>query len=107
MSILIRGMEMPENCILCPLIDGEYGGCLVDGKGHGDPNSPEGCPLVEVPTPHGRLGDLDHIAEFISNMLKHEDGNLKTWSDYEVLDMIESSPTIIEAEGEEENEKID
>ena len=69
MSILIKGMRMPENCIKCPMQSG--GMCYVmpaevdesrvaptveealkQGK-------PDWCPLVEIPEPHGRLIDAD------------------------------------------------
>ena len=54
MSILIKGMEMPKTCDDCflPL---RY--CPYAMKPNGE------CPLVPVPTPHGRLGDLDEINE--------------------------------------------
>ena len=55
MSVLIRGMEMPERCGACFL---RVGGCkqrmYVEQR-------PKYCPLVEIPTPHGRLGDLDKL----------------------------------------------
>ena len=48
MSVLIKGMEMPNNCGACPL---RLAWCreriyMV--------TRPERCPLIEVP-PHGRL----------------------------------------------------
>lgn len=63
MSVLIKGMEMPKNCWLCPLsvlyekpremllcriIKEEVLRNKIDGN----------CPLVEIP-PHGRLIDAD------------------------------------------------
>ena len=64
MSILIKDMEMPETCEECSFhcyhSDGEYV-CvatplfypmnLANSKGI----RKDWCPLVEVPTPHGRL----------------------------------------------------
>ena len=53
MSVLIRGMEMPERCGQCFL---RVGNCkqriYMEQR-------PKNCPLVEIPTPHGRLADLD------------------------------------------------
>jgi len=53
MSILIKGMEMPKSC----------GNCFFDThcdkwrlRNWGAP-PPDDCPLVSVPTPHGRLID--------------------------------------------------
>lgn len=59
MSVLIREMDMPGDCIKCPLClfaDG-YWKCLAD-RSHADFGGtcrPQNCPLVEAPTPHGRL----------------------------------------------------
>ena len=63
MSILIKGMEMPKNCMLCPLCveeadpaNGEM--CMVTGTLM-PPCTRErldSCPLLPVP-PHGRLID--------------------------------------------------
>ena len=74
-GIYIPGMEMPENCEKCPLLDYEEGFCLASGvKGKSGwyesvlcPGSikdgrHEDCPLTPVPD-HGRLGDLDAMAE--------------------------------------------
>lgn len=58
MSVLIKGMEMPEDCFSCPLK--EEGFCNITNAYAGqiyERNSD--CPLVEVPTPHGRLVDVD------------------------------------------------
>jgi hypothetical protein len=62
-------MEMPENCFDCPFMYGrKY--CLLDSKiEFNDPeyselkNRYKGCPLIEVPEPHGRLIDADALVE--------------------------------------------
>lgn len=91
MSCLIRGMDMPKNCMSCPFpavgVDAYYCHCPTqDGKEYDFKYAdtiPDTCPLVEVPTPHGRLGDLDNI---------YVDGEGYFWfSENE-------APTIIEAE---------
>lgn len=48
----IKGMEMPENCMECPLFDGEYGDCNIIGKPKVDATEEraECCPLVEIVT---------------------------------------------------------
>ena len=62
MSILIRGMEMPKNCDVCFMRDAcEYSMPL--GKRLTD------CPLVEVPTPHGRLIDADALVEILLKVI--------------------------------------
>lgn len=47
MSVLIKGMDMPKNCGKCFI--GDRSLCA------------NGCPLVEVPTPHGRLLDEKEV----------------------------------------------
>lgn len=70
MSVLIKGMEMPENCFDCPFMYGrKY--CLSNSKiEFNDPEYSElkrrydGCPLVPVPEPHGRLIDADKLKSY-------------------------------------------
>ena len=56
MSILIKGMEMPKNCFLCPLsvLRGERLFCEQTKGEVVRAKIDSGCPLVELP-PHGRL----------------------------------------------------
>ena len=63
-GVYIKGMEMPKNCIECPVADGEYGGCLISGTFFtSDANKrQEDCPLIEV-KPHGRLIDAEKLYE--------------------------------------------
>ena len=93
MSILIKGdIGLPRDCCKCPF--NCYGLCLANHSKlsvdkcvksrHSD------CPLVEVPTPHGRLIDADEIEKCV-----HE------WYDvgeYVFADTIRDADTIIEAE---------
>lgn len=61
MSILIKGMEMPEHCGDCRFaVDGW---CYVIPETNRQPKldyiaRPDWCPIIEVP-PHGRLIDKD------------------------------------------------
>lgn len=67
MSVLIKGMEMPDNCSACPLHDADF--CV------GDPwcrllrdNTPNnrrlpGCPLVPLPS-HGDLIDKGQLYDY-------------------------------------------
>jgi len=55
MAILIKGMEMPKNCAGCFLRVGQCSKRIYME------NRPSDCPLIEVPEPHGRLGDLDKL----------------------------------------------
>ena len=68
MSVLIKGMEMPKGCLECPFKDvgmNTMTQCMLvagwvkyENDGYGIPSA---CPLVDVPTPHGRLIDADEL----------------------------------------------
>ena len=71
MSILIKGMEIPKNCQDCPL-NYDQMACIVTGTGwwsdtmvlmdfDSDKERLYDCPLIEIPTPHGRLIDADKL----------------------------------------------
>ena len=66
MSVLIKGMEMPKDCIKCPLClfaDGHWK-CIADGS-HADFGGtcrPQNCPLIELPD-HGDLVDIDRMLD--------------------------------------------
>lgn len=91
MNVLIKGMEMPKNCFLCPLsvLKGERLYCEVTKDEVLRAKKPSDCPLIELP-PHGRLIDRDELIKF-----SHYDDH-----DICVVDMedIRNAPTIIEAE---------
>lgn len=94
-SILIKGMEMPERCLDCPMYDCYNYNCQlyafgipvrynIDGS-----TRPKWCELVEVPTPHGRLIDADAL----DYKLGSSDRDIYVRG---VLE--EEAPTVIEAE---------
>lgn len=91
MSILIRSMAMPENCIDC--FAETYNECMATGKIVNSIGRPDWCPLVEIP-PHGRLIDADELMAD----LKFVDAT----GEYYTEAQIEYAPTVIEAEGREE-----
>ena len=104
MSILIKGMEMPNACIDCPLFS-EWGDCSITHKWTWSDEFPlsenrmSDCPLVELPTPHGRLIDADHLADLRFHQAMHDDDGLLFVTFVEVARQIFNTPTIIEAEG--------
>ena len=58
MSVLIRGMKMPQNCSECKLLCNEnfiIWCCLTDREDVFLDATPDWCPLVELPEKHGRL----------------------------------------------------
>ena len=82
MSVLIKGMEMPKSCEYCDLCTSD-GYCIATGGdslwdvlSEGAEYFPtgwkyEGCPLVEVPVPHGGLLDENDVIDAIHDRL-HE-----------------------------------
>ena len=62
MSILIKGMEMPDSCRHCCMMTGTFCDVLnigVDPYGNGAKHRDDWCPLVELPKKHGDLIDRD------------------------------------------------
>lgn len=117
MSVLVKGMEMPENCkkCRCSWFDFTRLYCEADGKPWGlevteyaDGRHPN-CPLIEVP-PHRRLIDADELLERFNVLQKQKDmygrevsscfedsGSLCTewWC---VEEIVANAPTVIPAE---------
>ena len=88
MSVLVKGMEMPEKCDYCPFYDDSaYGDCTITHKMVDYATKPDHCPLISVP-PHGRLIDADAVkAEWEHGFYK------------KIVDaLMDDAPTIIEAE---------
>ena len=103
MSIIIKGMEMPKNCSECRMWS--ICTCLNDFEDYesicyavddGDLVRDKNCPLVEIPTPHGRLGDLDKLN---IHDISPVDGFCVMGVTEEDIGLAE---TVIEAEGSEE-----
>lgn len=110
MSIIIKGMEMPKNCDKCRFcVNGftddapmyecavqsyENVSVLVESGGKPFDFRPDWCPLVDIPTPHGRLGDLDELYKVANTA---DDYGADTT---DILKLIIDTPTVIEAEGE-------
>ena len=107
MSVLIKGMNIPENCLMCPFHG--FGGyknelivCSLTGRSEGQLSNVLGCPLVEVPSPHGPLVDADALKATFCAECNHtitcEDCDI----DYHIGRL---APTIIEAEEGEGHEQ--
>ena len=111
MSVLIRGMKKPKCCRDCPIfVSHPVYSCrlLNDYYEYEDicvgvfkpwKQIMKFCPLVEVPTPHGRLIDENNLFEQHDGKVTHHhaDGfdwfikNAKVWLE-------RNAPTVIEAE---------
>ena len=121
MSILIRGMEMPETCKLCYLSEFDphfYAyvckptGVRIDYEMAKIDRPRRTCPLIHV-SDHGRLIDADKLKGIVSSA-KHMDAGIydgKTlYSDHlivgadydDVCAAIDETPTVISAEEEDE-----
>ena len=106
MGVYIKGMKMPKCCdvckfsgwsnlhqtALCRLYD--YKPCFDDFSQEYENKRSNNCPLVEVPTPHGRLIDEDEITAY--SYLERND---------EEVESLDEFPTVIEAEGSNDNRK--
>ena len=97
MSILIKGMEMPENCTYCEwsyYVGNGRAMCkkvsMTDKTDIMTKRRADFCPLIEVP-PHGRLIDADKL----SNQ-KYEN----IWTNHLIIDAddLDDALTVIEAE---------
>ena len=92
MSVLIKGMAMPKNCCECRLLSGFE--CRALFKDITDFSVADECPLVPVPS-HGRLIDADAICYQLEKRATI-DGQPRAIR--RARCMVESAPTIIEAE---------
>ena len=109
-EVLIRGMEMPKNCWECSLsdVDDDYGRCcLFSGIACLNIGRQDNCPLIEVPTPHGRLIDVDELYGAIidkgqsNERGKYHIGDFWELTGREIKEVIDKQPTIIKAVEEE------
>ena len=98
-SVIIKGMEMPQRCMDCGVDTGLCG--LWNGyDGRYSRRHPR-CPLVDIPTPHGRLIDGDAYIKMMEEKCDHE-SSLDEWVLKVCRGGVSIMPTVIEAEGSEE-----
>lgn len=105
MSVIVKGMRMPEKCGSCDLFHAESPMYCTVVKGHktvGAPYGmprPEWCPLVELPEKHGDLIDRDVVKNAVYNQLciKGEENLLP--AEKAVFGQIVKAEAVIEAEG--------
>ena len=90
MSVLIKGMEMPECCYECNLkMICDY----ASMNGWISNKRDSMCPLVEVKEPHGELVDRTELLAEYDRQHKGPAGGARK--------IIETAWTVIEAEGRE------
>lgn len=105
MSILIKGLRMPERCIDCELCTLKVMGalrttciiCRHNGEEIALHGRREDCPLVELP-PHGRLIDADALG---ITPIDITDLPIRECLMVYLAGDVKDAPTIIEPEGEE------
>lgn len=91
MSVLIKGMQMPENCRYCPMRHGDIKGiftCLAEYhviKIREGMRRPAWCPLVEIPEETGRMMKMSEW-----KVLTNYVAGLKVYQVYRIID--ESQP---------------
>ena len=100
MSILIKGMEMPKNCMDCPMNYDSIDCVLVfdislrdkDNEFMYEDKRHPKCPLIELPS-HGRLIDADALMKQIEH-----DTPLSTVFEKTMRWYLHNAPAIIETE---------
>ena len=126
MSVIVKGMEIPENCWECVKTDlniaiSVFGGmCPFCEKIRTDHDMQTGrhpdCPLGALPEKHVRLGDLDAVEKRIDRFFAREckrlgfesyekaDREAKLYLDgiINALGVVIDTPAIIEAEDNNE-----
>ena len=94
MSVIVKGVEMPECCAGCFAISDSLGWCKASGNDIYSPFSMDGrpsfCPLRPMPEKHGRLIDADAMKRIWMGV--RIDGDIGM--------LLDARPTIVEAEGD-------
>lgn len=100
MRIILKGIDMPKSCGECEFnynLEGgsyEWWECVIlhDDINQFDTRRTD-CPLVEIPTPHGRLIDADALE------LEKEVELADDWKTaHEIANCVKYAPTILEEE---------
>ena len=109
MSVLIKGMEMPQNCWQCPFHD-DVDDCILLKqscmKVWGETKRLDDCPLVEIPQ-HDRLIGAEALRKQMYHEAFETDSDMQKWDSgcwirYKMFEnALESAPTIIDAEESE------
>ena len=111
MSVLIRGMEPSTRCLGCKFeLYGQY--CVLLGSYTNDTRATgrlDNCPVVGLPEKHGDLIDrdttmkqwgLDKATKYGNETAEQQHFSYSTMMMYEIADILDDAPVVIEAEGE-------
>ena len=121
MSVLIKGMKMPKTCEECDFC--HWSNLHQTGRCDRCDDEPvcadfgtdykrvraRFCPLVEVPTPHGRLFDADELKKALDERfdeMRNMYPSIRFGPGWMLASsVIVHSPTVIEAEREEHEDR--
>ena len=96
MSVLIKGVEMPDSCRDCDWRRPASGYCNITQEviiPYDYRARWEKCPLVEIPTPHGDLVDAQEILSGMNN------SDYSTYNDYcTAFDAVDRANAVVESE---------
>jgi len=108
MSVIVKGMRMPEKCAECPClrhdsIDGvnAYQCNITFGIRKNIDEKPKWCPLVDLGE-HGDLIDRDKVIPKLNfiNEAEHQIYGRASWGfTAKCIHTFDDAPTVIEAEG--------
>ncbi len=97
MSILIKGLNIPYDCLEC------YVAQFCKEYQDEENKRPYGCPIVELPEPHGRLIEADKVTKKMEKITTEAwQKKLSDTVEHTLnmsIDIIKGAPTVIEAEG--------
>ncbi len=102
MSVLIKGMDMPEDCLHCRFVGGDdehgvYCNFLDKFVEFKDCYRDKNCPLVNIKKPHKRLIE-------VTDRLMYEACAYEAWTGIDeapvefASSLLDRAPTIVEAE---------
>lgn len=102
MSVIVKGMEMPNACCHCPCSDSA--GCAVTGRAMttgemaGELGDIDDCPLHPLPEKHGRIVDVGPLEVVAYSLSDHEGESFDDGVEF-ILEKLDALPTIVEEEG--------
>ena len=98
MSYIVKGGELPKNCLNCAFCSYDQDRCIQLDKDlviYGD--RPSWCPLVPLPAKHGRLIDAEAFVDYVQNRYDNSEITNGDWIGFRLS--LKDQPTIINAEG--------
>ena len=114
MGLYIKNLKMSEHCMDCPfMVSRDNDDCILQSDEANEnfeswEQMKAGCPLIEVPEPHGRLGDLDAlmliIREYIDEYGELDENGFHSekWCAMKEAEMVIcEAPTVIPASKED------